>query len=207
MTFLFLDTCLPTMYIGILKQEHDVPQVMLDAAPRPSERLQLNVQTLLHDNQLKKDDISGIIITTGPGSFTGVRVGIAFAEAWRTALGIPVYPFTTMAALSISFQAQRPKTAHTCVLDTLTGDVYAQSFQADGTPEHAPACLPQADLPNLPHHRLVGHKLDNSLQAGTDEIDQIDWSLPALYRASQQTSPASGAITPLYVKLLAYRKY
>lgn len=49
------------------------------------------IQALLKKHELKLTDLNGINVNTGPGSFTGIRVGVAIAKALSFALKIPVY--------------------------------------------------------------------------------------------------------------------
>lgn len=206
MTLLFLETCLPATTLSLYDEAQNTPFTVVDTAPRPSERLHQHVADLLQEQQLTPQDISGLVVTLGPGSFTGARVGLAFAEAWRLALGIPVYTFTTLEALSISFLADQPTTRHTVLLDTLTQDVYTQSFTTDGYAENDPTCTPQTDMTPTSDVPLIGHALD----AGVGQLDAtiiaVQWHVPALCKAAIEQGAATGPLHPLYVKALEYRK-
>jgi tRNA threonylcarbamoyladenosine biosynthesis protein TsaB len=55
-----------------------------------SSSLMLKIEQLLKSNQTSKEYLSGIIVYTGPGSFTGLRIGVATANSIAYGLNIPV---------------------------------------------------------------------------------------------------------------------
>lgn len=60
-----------------------------------SEELIKNIDALIEDNSISKADISKIVIVSGPGSYTGLRVGVATANAMAYALNIPIFGIKT----------------------------------------------------------------------------------------------------------------
>ena len=82
------------------------------------------------------DGIERIGVTVGPGSFTGLRVGLAFAQGLGAALGVPVVGISTLAALA---RSKRDALAHSertvfniaAVIDARRGQVYLQTFHDD----------------------------------------------------------------------------
>lgn len=76
-------------------------------------------------------------VTVGPGSFTGLRVGLAFAQGLGAALDRPVVGISALDALAASVPPA-PFTA--ALIDARRGQVYAR-FWRDGVPTHAPEAL------------------------------------------------------------------
>lgn len=83
------------------------------------------------------DDLDGVGVTVGPGSFTGLRVGLAFAQGLGAALNRPVVGVTTLEALAASVAADGSVSA---VIDARRGQVYVQSFR-EGRPVGEPQAL------------------------------------------------------------------
>ena len=81
-----------------------------------------------------------IAVTTGPGSFTGIRVGVALARAMGLALGVPVVGVSTLAAFAASLLATLRPGIITAAIDARHGAVYFQLFEPSGRPLGPPRC-------------------------------------------------------------------
>lgn len=89
------------------------------------------------------DALDRIAVTTGPGSFTGLRVGLAFAQGLGLALDRPVTGLSTLEALAVEAADAGEATGRTAVwalIDARRGQVYAQGFRG-GAPLGPPAAL------------------------------------------------------------------
>ncbi len=84
------------------------------------------------------DAVDRIGVTVGPGSFTGLRVGLAFAQGLGAALDRPVVGVSTLSALARSADGGQGRTA--AVIDARRGQVYVQTF-IDGTSASEPQAL------------------------------------------------------------------
>ena len=89
MNLLVLDTTLKTAIISL-----KIDVVILDVNERQSEFLMLKIDELLNRNRLKINDIDVFGVVVGPGSFTGIRVGIATVKAFAYALKKPIVSLT-----------------------------------------------------------------------------------------------------------------
>src|SRR5207302_10358909 len=77
-------------------------------------------------------DLDRIAVTTGPGSFTGLRVGISAARGIALAAGKPAIGLTTLAGFAAPHIAADETSAVVSVIDARHGHVYLQVFGANG---------------------------------------------------------------------------
>jgi len=89
-----------------------------------------DIQSLLEMTRVEKSDLKGIVVASGPGSFTGLRIGMGTAKAMAYALHIPLYGVMTMDGLARNI----PYTTDTIctVIDAQKKHVYAALYAYDG---------------------------------------------------------------------------
>jgi tRNA threonylcarbamoyl adenosine modification protein YeaZ len=95
-----------------------------------SERLMPSIDRLLRDASLSIGDVQGIAVAQGPGSFTGLRIGVSTVKALAYALRVPVAGILTLDALAHNV---RFASSLICpVLDARKKEVYAALFRGEG---------------------------------------------------------------------------
>lgn len=100
--------------------------------------------------------LDAIAVTVGPGSFTGIRVGLAAARGLGFALGRPVLGITTLEAVAHGLdEATRGGRPVLALIDSKRADVFAQRFAADLAPLEAPQAVPIASIGDLATPPLV----------------------------------------------------
>ena len=75
-----------------------------------------------------------VATTRGPGSFTGVRIGLSFARALATALEIPITGMTTLEAIARNVAHNPERLPIVSVIDARRDELYLQAFDADFAP-------------------------------------------------------------------------
>lgn len=94
-------------------------------------------------------DLQGLAVTTGPGAFTGIRIGLAAARGFALAAGLPLLGVTTLEAVAAAQDSSGRLLL--VALDSKREDVYAQLFSSDGAPLSRPASiLPEEIVDILP---------------------------------------------------------
>lgn len=132
---LALDTCLTACSVAILDGE-TVLAARSEAMPRGhQERLAPLVRELMIEAGVAFSDLTRIGVTVGPGSFTGLRVGLAFAKGLASALAIPCVGVGALEALAFGREG-----FVAAVIDARREQVYVQLF-GDGVALTAPDAL------------------------------------------------------------------
>lgn len=78
--------------------------------------------------------VERIVVTVGPGSFTGIRIGVAAARGFALSLDIPAIGVTTLEVMAATAREQNPGQSVLAAIDAKREEIYLQSFDADGCP-------------------------------------------------------------------------
>jgi len=153
-----VDTTTPSGSIALLKGTSLLAEVNQDSPTTFSERLLPAIRFLLESNGLKIQDVGGFAVAVGPGSFTGIRIGLSTVKSFAYSSGRPVAPVSTLMALARKIQ--HPKNRLICpLLDAKKNEVYAALFESKtgGLRELIPqgAYSPDAFFSRLPAHRVI----------------------------------------------------
>ena len=154
-----------------------------------------DVEELLRDAGLRSADVEGLVVGTGPGSYTGLRMGLITARTLAFSLGVPVAGVSTLDAIAAGAPGAVP------VIDGRRQEVFTLL-------EGEPRCLPAAGLPVEAGQAYVG---DGALRhreriesaggsvAPDDAREHVPW---ARHHASlaRDFGPAEAA-EPIYLRV------
>jgi tRNA threonylcarbamoyladenosine biosynthesis protein TsaB len=127
MYVLGIETSTKTGSVAVVSEQSVVAQYSLNIEVTHSERLMSTVDRVLKDTGLTIADMGGFAVAVGPGSFTGLRIGLATVKGLVLATGKPVAAVPTLRALA----ANVPFASHpVCpLLDARKNEVYAALYQ------------------------------------------------------------------------------
>ena len=106
-------------------------------------RVLREIEELLQKAGLQADDVDAIAVGTGPGSYTGLRMGLVTARTLAVSLGVPVAGVSTLHALAAGAPGAVP------VIDARRREVFTLA-------EGEPVCIPASDLRVEPLRVYVG---------------------------------------------------
>ena len=202
MNLLAIDTALEKCSVGIAAEGR--PSVLLSETlgRGHAERLFGMIASAMAEAGLDFPRIDRIAVTVGPGSFTGVRVGIAAARGLALVLGCPVAGIGTLDVLSAAARERAGPCPVLAVIDARRGEIYAEAFDQHGAPLSAPA----AGAPLLTPGMVLagsGARLVAAALATPDVRIVHEDSAPdigALVRLGLAAPAPSGAPRPLYIR-------
>jgi tRNA threonylcarbamoyl adenosine modification protein YeaZ len=137
---LAIDTAAPRLQLALLTPAR-VDTLVEDMPQGQAERIFPAIDELLARNGTAYADLTRIAVTTGPGSFTGLRIGLSAARGLGLALGIPVIGVPNLLALSLATRCD----ATAVLLDARRDEAYFQLFSGPAIPVGEPALLPIAE--------------------------------------------------------------
>jgi tRNA threonylcarbamoyladenosine biosynthesis protein TsaB len=116
--------------VALLDGDRLVAEYVLDVSVTHSERLMATIDRALQDARWRPEDLQALAVAVGPGSFTGLRIGVSTVKGLAFALELPVAAVPTLDALAsrLPFAAL----AVCPVLDARKGEVYASLYRWDG---------------------------------------------------------------------------
>lgn len=100
MISLFIDTCTSNLIIAVCKDKQILKQLVQKNDTNLSTDFTSYVENLLEEVNINVRDINKIYVSVGPGSFTGIRVGLTFAKVLAWSLNIPVIPISSLEILA-----------------------------------------------------------------------------------------------------------
>ena len=102
MKILYLDTSSSFLYAAILEDDKVLEQIKDQLGNNLSSHTLPRVEEMLKVNNVKIDDIGKIICVNGPGSFTGIRIGLTIAKTMAWAKKIPIIAISSLEAMALS---------------------------------------------------------------------------------------------------------
>lgn len=103
------------------------------------------IDAVLTQASMTLRDVERIAVTIGPGSFTGIRVGVAAARGFALSLHKEAVGVTTLETLALDHLLRHPGQRVAVGLDAKRSEAYLQIFGADGLPSSDAALLPLED--------------------------------------------------------------
>lgn len=132
-----------------------------------SEKLFALIDFVMKQASLEIKDISSLAISSGPGSFTGLRIGMAAAKGISTALSIPVVPVPTFEALALQLLDYLPEGTQFSIANKFNKDeVYFAQFQIKDSSfifTHELKILPLSSIETRTEELVFGNGAINSL--------------------------------------------
>ena len=129
---LAIDTATPVASVALTKGDRVSGQILsclsFSSSVTHSRRLLKMIESMLAEANVDKSAIKGIAVGLGPGSFTGLRIGLATAKGLATALAIPLYGASSLDMLAANCTTDRLICA---VVDARKKEVYTAFYRSE----------------------------------------------------------------------------
>ena len=123
---LALDSALNRCGAAVYKHDKVYCEI-LDISRGQAEHLIPLCERLMKRMSMAYDQLDAVLVTIGPGAFTGMRIGLATANSIGMALDIPVYGITTLQSIAYDYKKnESPKEGYTVIIETKRIDFYGQ---------------------------------------------------------------------------------
>ncbi|MCU0313151.1 MAG: tRNA (adenosine(37)-N6)-threonylcarbamoyltransferase complex dimerization subunit type 1 TsaB, partial [Solirubrobacteraceae bacterium] len=216
---LAFDTATPATVVaarrgdGPVAERADLPEP--GARPAHAPRLLALCEEALAACAATWADVTRLGAGTGPGTFTGLRIGVATARALAQATGAPLAGVPTLEGLARGAAGAHPGHAVLAVLDARRGEAFAAAWDAGGEPvATVVACAPAALAELLPAGGAPRLAVGDGALRWRAELEEAGLAVPAdgdpLHRpggaalcalAAERPAVPGGALVPDYARL------
>lgn len=102
MITLFIDTCTEILNVALIKDGIILGSSTISSSEH-SKHTMPEIEKLFKNNNIDPKSVNKIMVTNGPGSFTGIRIGVTIAKTYAWACNINVIPISTLKAYALSY--------------------------------------------------------------------------------------------------------
>ena len=199
MRYLYIDTSSSFLYSAIVEDNNLIASIKEDYGQSLSEIALPKIVTMFEENHLSPKDVDKIIVVNGPGSFTGIRIGITIAKVYAWSLNIPITTITSLEAMMISNPNETVKVP---MINARRGYVYAAIYDKDNNvllkPQHLKLEELKKQLNNISDYVFISNdEFDEEYELvhySPDFIKIVD-----KYKDKESINPH--AVNPDYLKL------
>lgn len=147
-------------------------------------------------------DVDRLAVTIGPGSFTGIRVGVAAARGFALSLNIPAVGITTLEVMAAAQREKTPGRAVLAAMDAKRDEIYLQSFAADGSALDEPRAVSIAEAQAFAagfDGEITGSAIPILKPDATGEYAN-SFPISLVARLGAAANPNTGKPKPLYLR-------
>jgi tRNA threonylcarbamoyl adenosine modification protein YeaZ len=167
-----------------------------------AEHLMGIIDRVLTQADMKLAMVERVAVTIGPGSFTGIRVGVAAARGFALALNIPAIGITTLETMAAAQREKTPGRAVLAAMDAKRGEIYLQRFSADD------AALDEPRAVTIEEAQSIAAAFDGEIAGSAAPLLRPDatgeqankFPISIVARLGAAADPGSGKPKPLYLR-------
>lgn len=200
MKYLYIDTSSSFLYAAILENDNIISKVCEDYGQSLSEIALPKIAAMFEESNINPKEIDKIIVVNGPGSFTGIRIGITIAKVYAWSLKIKITTISSLEAMAISNNSDKVKVP---IINARRGYVYGAIYANDKEilkPQHIKLEELQNKLRDINDYIYISNDefedIDNIEKYEPDFIKIVN-----KYKDKEEINPH--LVNPEYLKLTA----
>ncbi len=199
MRILYIDTSSNYLYTGIVENEELLIELQEKLEQNLSRDALPEIASMFNKINLSPTDIDKIIVVDGPGSFTGIRIGVTIAKVYASSLNKKITTISSLEAMATSFDKA---SYYVPIIDARRGFVYTAIYDKNGKevlfPQHIKINILEEKLSQLDDYLIITNdeiKLEGIKVTYKPDILKIVQT----YKNRKNINPHS--VNPNYLKL------
>lgn len=199
MRILYIDTSSSYLYASIVSSRKVLCEVKKEFGHSLSEEALPSIVELFNEQNLKATDIDKIIVVNGPGSFTGIRIGITIAKVFAWSLNIPITTISALEAMSLS---SKTNMIHVPILDARRGYVFGAIYDQDNNAIFPPKHVKLEELMQVLQDKENYIFITNDDFENIENKESYDPDIEKIVNTFESKKPMNPhAVNPEYLKL------
>ncbi len=198
MRYLYIDTSSSYLYSAIVEDDKCLAEVEKEFGQSLSEVTLPEIAELFKKAKLEAKDINKIIVVNGPGSFTGIRIGLTIAKVYAWSLNLPITTIYSLEAMSIS---SKKNMVHVPIINARRGYVFAAIYDENQKeilkPQHIELKVLLEKLKEFKEYEFISNDEFDDLKVEKYIPDMV--KIVNTFKDKKDINPH--AVNPEYLKL------
>lgn len=198
MRYLYIDTSSSYLYTAIVEDDKLISEIKEEFGQNLSEVALPKIASMFKDNNMTANEIDKIIVVNGPGSFTGIRIGITIAKVYAWSLNIPITTITSLEAMALSSNSNK---VHIPMINARRGYVFAAVYDEDSKEIIKPQHIKLEDLLKQVNE-IEDYEIISNDEFDFDEVSKYNPNILKIvlfFKDKEEINPH--AVNPDYLKL------
>ena len=199
MKYLYIDTSSSYLYTSIVEDEKTLVEIKEEYGQTLSEVALPKIVSMFEKINIEPDNIDKIIVVNGPGSFTGIRIGVTIAKVYAWSLNIPITTITSLEAMSVSSEEKK---IHIPIINARRGYVFAaiydENYKEILKPQHIELDKLQEKIKNIENYEFITNDKFENLEKTTNYNPNII-KIVQKFKGKEEINPHM--VNPEYLKL------
>ena len=199
---LYIDTSSSYLYAAIVSDNEVKEEIKQEYGHELSKVALPEIVTMFESSNITPQDITKIIVVNGPGSFTGIRIGITIAKVYAWSLKVPITTVTSLEAMAASSEKDLVRVP---IIDARRGFCYAAIFDENDKAVLEPTYITyeklEEKLKNISRYKIISNDQEK-LPIKAEVMESYDPNFIEIVKEFKNKNEINPhAVNPNYLKL------